>query len=81
MNGSTHAELVDAALTGAPDAVEKLHVLCANPAAAKEVTELLFAAWSRHAKPVEDWLQAVVEMHPDLAAPIGSRLRAKLGLY
>lgn len=80
MNPSNRRELIDAALKGDPAAVEQLHVLCSEASSAQVVVDLLFAAWDGHSKTVEDWLQAIVEMHPDMALTVGRRLRAKLGV-
>jgi hypothetical protein len=70
-------ETVDAALRGAPDAVEELHLLCCDAALAPAVADALFAAFGDHPISARDWLAVIVEMHPELAPQISERLRTK----
>lgn len=80
MKYQSRSELVRLALDGDGNAVEKLHDECIDQKSAKEVSDLLLGTLPQHQATVEDWLHAIVELHPDLAVLIGAGLKSKLGL-
>lgn len=71
-------EIVEAALSDTPGATEQLHRQCENLASAREAAELLLKKLPNQATAVEDWIDVIVELHPELAVPLGQRLRARL---
>lgn len=77
MKAQSLAALIPAALADNPDAIEELHTRCAEIASARQASEILLTTWPAHAAAVEEWLHLIVEMHAELAAPIGRELREK----
>lgn len=80
MEHGTRSTLVRSALEGDGNAIEQLHHECTDPKGAKEIADLLLATLPQHTGEVEEWLHAIVELHPDMAQSVGAALKNKLGL-
>lgn len=71
-------ELVASALASSEAATEALYVWCGDLAAARETSVILFGAFDTHRDSVEQWIQTLAEMHPELAVQLGNELRRRL---
>lgn len=78
MQPRSTSDLVQAALDGDSEAIVELHARCGDEGVARQIGEHMLAALPRHRDAVENWVHAIVEMHPDLAVEFGNALRKSL---